>query len=850
MSLRRTDAPEASWLGDGTWVLIAFLVGCAATLWIGPARWAHVVPAGPHLGWPFFTAMVAAGELLRVRFEFRRETAAITFWHVPLIFGLAYCGPLVVILSEIIGVAIRSLVRRHTPAQLAFNVAQGAVVAGVARVVFGALTPGRSVLDHRAWPAFGVALTVAYVVDTVSVATVIRLASGAASSGRGTLEGFFAFAALNLGVAASNGALGLIGLVVIAHEPWAALLLGVLALVFVAGYQAYNLLRHRYANLRLLYDFSATVAQTGNGGDVLHDVLTQAASLLNAEDALVMLPVAAGFLRVGLRNGTVTTAVVAHGDALTQALAASPAGLVFPRVQVLSTDPVHAVLHSHGWRDAVAVSLVTENDVSVGTETERGVFVVANRANAAKPFDGEDVRLLGALSNHAGVAIRNGQLLDRLQAEATTRAHQALHDALTGLGNRTMFGERLSDELANPDASSVAVMLMDLDEFKEINDTLGHHTGDAVLKQIASRLTRVVGPRGLVARLGGDEFVVAVPDCASATEAIGFAALIRGVLDEPIMIEELTLDIRASVGVALWPDHGSDPAALLQRADVAMYSAKASRQGVELYDPARDHYTPRRLSLGNDLRHAMETAQLFVVFQPKLDVSSMRVVGAEALLRWAHPDHGFVSPEEFIPVAEQSGLIGPLTRWVLRRSLEQAATWIAHGHDLTMAVNLSPRSLLDNELVADVARTLHSCGVAARHLVLELTETSVMSDPARSHVVLSELSDLGCGLAIDDFGTGYSSLSRLKQLPVDEVKIDKSFVLGMAADPDDATIVKSIIDLARNLGLKVVAEGVEDEATLRELNRLGCDQAQGYYMCRPVPAAEFDEWLAASSIDA
>jgi EAL domain-containing protein (putative c-di-GMP-specific phosphodiesterase class I) len=280
-----------------------------------------------------------------------------------------------------------------------------------------------------------------------------------------------------------------------------------------------------------------------------------------------------------------------------------------------------------------------------------------------------------------------------------------------------------------------------------------------------------------------------------------------------------------------------------------MYSAKAARRGVELYAADRDHYSPRRLSLSADLRHDLEAGRLQVYFQPKADTRTARVTGFEALLRWTHPTYGPIPPDEFVPIAEQSGLIAPLTRWVLSEALSHLARWRASGLDVTVAVNLSARSLLDINLVEDVRRCLRNAGVPGRALVLELTETSVMADPNRSGEVLGELTALGCHVAIDDFGTGYSSLSRLKQLPVDEVKIDKSFVLHMATDADDATIVRSIIDLARNLGLTAVAEGVEDAESWRTLDALGCGQIQGYYFSRPLPPAELDVWLGQQVVD-
>jgi diguanylate cyclase (GGDEF)-like protein len=389
----------------------------------------------------------------------------------------------------------------------------------------------------------------------------------------------------------------------------------------------------------------------------------------------------------------------------------------------------------------------------------------------------------------------------------------------------------------------VAVMLMDLDGFKDVNDTLGHQTGDSLLQQIALALHKAVGMRGLVSRLGGDEFAIVIPGADDRSEVAAIAREILLAAERPVSIDGLALEVRASLGVALAPDHGTDAAGLLRQADVAMYQAKQSRSGVEVYDANEDHYTTRRLILVTELSRALQTSSVELHYQPKADLDTGRVVGAEALLRWTHPLYGVIPPDEFIPVAEQSGLIRPLTHWVLQTALDQVSSWRAQGLDLTIAVNLSARSVVDTELVVDVSDLITQAGIPPAALTLELTESALPPDRARSETVLTGLAALGVRLAIDDFGTGYSSLSRLKRLQVHEVKIDKSFVVQMVANDDDDAIVRSTIDLARNLGLTVVAEGVEDEATWRRLHQLGCDAAQGYYLSAPLSATDFQAWL-------
>jgi predicted signal transduction protein with EAL and GGDEF domain len=347
-----------------------------------------------------------------------------------------------------------------------------------------------------------------------------------------------------------------------------------------------------------------------------------------------------------------------------------------------------------------------------------------------------------------------------------------------------------------------------------------------------------------VARLGGDEFAIMVPGLDSAATAVELGDELASAMEEPIPIGHLTLDARASIGIALAPDHGNDATALIQRADVAMYAAKSSRSGPRLYLPDDDRNSPRRLALIADLRLAIERREILVNFQPKLDPRTGQVTGAEALARWHHPVRGFVAPDEFIPLAEHSGLIRPLTLHVLETSLRRCASWRRAGHEMDVAVNLSPNSLLDNGLPDVVARLLGQSGVPARALTLEITESAIMADPTGSMVTLDRLHALGVKLSIDDFGTGYSSLGRLRQLPIHEVKIDKSFVQRVAIDHRDRAVVRSAVQLGHALDLEVVAEGVEDDATLAHLAREGCNVVQGYFISRPLPAEEFAAWLS------
>ncbi len=427
-------------------------------------------------------------------------------------------------------------------------------------------------------------------------------------------------------------------------------------------------------------------------------------------------------------------------------------------------------------------------------------------------------------------------------------AHAAFHDNLTALPNRASLQRALTDALVRTDTAgrTLAVLMLDVDRFKEINDTMGHAIGDRVLVEIGRRLRAGLRDEDMLARFGGDEFVVLMEGIA-ADELIQRAEQLLATVGEPVTAEAMELFLDVSVGMALFPEHGDSAEELLRRADIAMYDAKESRSQLQLYRPGRDAEHLHRLSLVNDLRRAVPNGELELYYQPKMQLCSRRVANVEALLRWHHPQHGIVPPDDFIALAEHSGIIRTLTDWVLHEVIRQCAEWSAAGMDIGIALNLSAMDLGSGELPDLLARHLAEYRIDPSQLVLEVTETAVMRDALYSLEVLNRLKACGVMLAIDDFGTGYSSLSHLKRLPVDELKIDKSFVMGMAEDEDDAVIVRSTIELAHNMGLKVVAEGVETEAAMEMLRSFRCDSAQGYLISRPMAAADATRWLAAAT---
>ncbi len=424
--------------------------------------------------------------------------------------------------------------------------------------------------------------------------------------------------------------------------------------------------------------------------------------------------------------------------------------------------------------------------------------------------------------------------------------HLAMHDSLTGLPNRLLLRDRLNQALRSAERKQdpLALLLLDLDRFKAVNDTLGHHVGDMLLIDLAKRLLTCIRRSDTIARLGGDEFAILLPgpsDLGRATEVS--ERIVQSVLEPFAMAGGLQLEVGVSIGIALYPDHADDDTKLMQCADVAMYGAKRGTSSIEVYDRHKDHNTVRHLTLSGSLRQAIEGSQLSFEFQPKLDLRSNCIASVEALARWLHPTQGLIPPDEFVPQIEHSGLIQPFARWSFSTAFAQLATWHRAGLWLSLAINLSPRSLHDEDLPTLVRELLTDARIDPSTVTIELTESAVMLNPDNALANLRQLHALGLRLSMDDFGTGYSSLSHLHRLPLDELKIDKSFVTDMITNEQDYVIVRSTIDLAHNLGLKVVAEGIEHADHVRLLQELGCDFGQGFFIAEPIALEDLDGWL-------
>ena len=440
-------------------------------------------------------------------------------------------------------------------------------------------------------------------------------------------------------------------------------------------------------------------------------------------------------------------------------------------------------------------------------------------------------------------------LANEIKNETEALEYQASHDPLTDLPNRKMLNERLQSALLRSQTTNKPLVLIisDLNHFKEINDTLGHHIGDVVLQQAAERLYNTVRKSDTVARLGGDEFSILLPD-TSLEEATMVAENITEIFKIPFVAEGHNLNVGISIGLAESPTHGNDVNILVQRADVAMYDAKRGKHCCAVYDPEQDTHNISKLELMSELRASIDSHQIEIHYQAKYNIKTGEPVGAEALLRWQHPDRGYIPPDEIIPLAEQTGLIRPLTTLVLEKAIRQCAAWHREGLQLSISINISVQCLLDDTLTSILRTLLAKYKLPAQYCILELTESDIMTDPIRAKNILLEIDTIGAHISIDDFGTGYSSLAYLKQLPVSEIKIDRSFVMEMDSDENDKVIVKTIIDLAHNLDLTVVAEGVETEESFAILKTLHCDIAQGYLLGRPVPIDRFNDTLRQKKI--
>ena len=816
--------------------LIGAMLLATAALWV-PAHRLHPGGVGFSSTWAVLTlGFVLAGmQATQLHIEIGRQTYSVSLSDTPLVIGLVLLAPTWLLIASPLGAAIAMLIQRNAPRKTWFNVALSALEPMVAATVFGGmLTASES--GPWMWLAAFVAILVVGTVDGVAVTAVISLQNGrpTPTEVRTAVATFVASATLNTTIA-------LLIVIVLQAEPGGLILVAALGAVLVAAYRAYAKLLRRHESLGLLYEFQEAIDWTAASDELVQELLREARRLLRAERAAIRLA------PVDSADHTDVTVMLDEYDRAETVLT-GPEVLGTLRARVLADA---AVLAPQGTKDAEVRQWLEEQHVRdamiVPLRAESGVvgtLEVANRLGATGTFTADDLQLLETFGAQAGLALQTGRLLDQLRYDAE-------YDALTGLANRSRFLHRLElalEEAAGQPGSGPAVLLLDLNRFKEVNDTLGHDVGDRLLRAVGARIAAVVPAQATVARLGGDEYAVLLPRCAAGeADALSVAGAVHQALDQPFPLDGFNLDASAAIGAAYSTEGGLDATTMLARADIAMYAAKKALLPVQTYSAELDQTTPRRLALVGELRHAIDHGGLVLHYQPQVALSTHTLAGVEALVRWQHPLHGLIYPDEFIPLAEHTGLITALTTVVLDTALGQCRVWLDQGRRIGVAVNISVRGLIDSAFPDEVAAVLAATNVPASLLTLELTEGSVMTDPSRTLPVLQALHELGVELSIDDFGTGYSSLAYLSQLPVDEVKIDKSFVMQMGSDASSCTIVHAVVDLGRNLGLRVVAEGVEDEASREALTQMGCAVGQGYLFSRPVSAEALQAWLSAGA---
>ncbi len=784
----------------------------------------------PLLDWWAIAPIAVLAQIMVFDVEFRREVYTFTFSEIPLVLGLFLADPASLIIGRLIGEFVFLVIKeRQAPRKVALNMSTSTLETVVLLAVAHLLADRLDITSPAHW---FVGLAAVAAADLCGYATVYQVVRwhGAPI----TLTAIVGLGGISIPV---NTSFALVVGILLRTEPWATILLASVAAFLMLSYRSYTSLRQRFESLSMLYDFTRLVSGAKRPDDVLEAILSQAKDLLRAERA-----------EIWLRDGDrVLALTVEDSGRREREIGGNPArtiqdwfeinpGTTLIDAETAAGDAVHLV-SSLSAADAI-VAPVTESGVVVG------LVAVVDRLGEFKRFGESDRMMFATLANHASVALENGRLIARLHHIASTREHEARHDSLTGLPNRAMFNERLRRDLraVRSGDASLAVGLLDLDGFKEVNDTLGHQTGDEVLIEVAHRLQAAAGPGTLVARLGGDEFAFVFPDGRTRADIDAEIRVLLQRVARPLPVDALSLNVSGSFGIAVAPRDGVDESDLLQRADVAMYSVKAAQgSGLAFYDAAADENSPRRLQLATDLRDAIERDELTVVMQPKVQIADGVCVGVEALCRWHHPTLGPIPPDEFIPIAEQTGSIRDLTAQVVRRALTQARS-LCIERAWTVSVNVAVRNLLEEEFVESIEQALVDTNSDPAHLQIEVTETGAMLDTLRVISTLERISALGVGVSVDDFGTGYSSLAYLHQLPADEVKIDKEFIMTMADDRKADAIVRSIVDLGRNLGIRVVAEGVETAVMWAHLTRLGCDLAQGYHVARPMPASELEAW--------
>jgi diguanylate cyclase (GGDEF)-like protein len=776
-----------------------------------------------------YLALILVSQAIVLRFELRQQSVSVTIGEIPLLLALFYLSPPWVILLRAVACLVVQVIQRNPPVKVFFNVVGVSLATTVAGWVASSypFVPGD--VTPMTWLVLAAATFASSATSLVAVLGVICIVQGIPP-----LRSLARASTSVLAVTAVNIMIGLVILQVVQGQKWAVpLLLGLVGLLALV-YRSYAQFHLQHRSLTELYEL--TQAMTAAGRDrkdnALPDVLLgRVRELLQAEYATLWIPAKGRHPEVllsarvdaqGLLDQTPTPPVLRE-----RAMSEGVTIAVGPK---LGDSGMRALLRGSGVNDAIVVPLRSGSVVI-------GCLEVSGKLAPRSSFRPADIRLLETLAAHTAVAVENDRLVERLRFDA-------YHDVLTGLPNRRRVVAMLEEALkVRAPGEVVAVLAFDIGDLRDVNDSLGHDAGDRMVREVGIRLRTSAPAAAFVGRSGSDEFLVTLrlPD---PDAALALGRELRTAVQQPLQLGEIALDVHVAVGIAVHPDHATDPETLIRHADLAAQTAKQFTTPVHLFHPNLRSRSSHRRGLAGDMRRALENGGVEVYFQPKLSLPGRQVVGVECLARWQHQVRGDEPPEDFVAVAEHTGQLGRLTDVVLREGLRRARGWLDSGRELPVSVNLSSRTLVDPTCPGHVADLLAEAGVPASLLTLEISEDGVVGDSERTTVNLRRLADMGVRLAVDDFGIGSTSLSSLRRLPFHEVKIDRSFVQGMATDADDLAIVTAVVGLARHFGLVAVAEGVENERTVNLLEDLGCGVGQGFLFSRPLPYERLEAWLA------
>jgi diguanylate cyclase (GGDEF)-like protein len=819
-------APVWAWTG----ILAAAALGVYATTLAGLSP----TLAGPHIPWWALAAIFFLAEAYPVHLDFRSETHTLSLSELGVVLGLFLATPGELMLGLACGAGLALvMIRRQRPLKVAFNIAQWGLSSAVAVVVFRALAQFGDPHGPVGWAAAAGGAATFGVVSVVLVTVTIALAAGGAP-----LRELPRTASLGLVASFASASLALAAVEILEEDARAVWLLIVPAVLWALAFRAYGSQRKRHEHVQFLYRTMRATQGAPEFRGAVRELLVAARTMLSADYAEIL-------LFASLSDGALRSVVTSSSESLMEpvtlteaAVAAIAASGRESAVLLPQSRPPHAIdayLAEKGLRDALVTSLRRE-------ENTFGLLLVADRLGDVATFTADDRTLFETFAGHAGVLLENDRVKEQLR-------YQAFHDSLTGLPNRALFTERIGGALAARGGATL-VLFIDLDDFKTVNDTLGHNAGDELLVAVTERVRACVRPGDIAARLGGDEFAILL-DGATEEEAEQVAARLVDAMRSPFVLHGHETSVHASVGIASGASGARTADELLTHADVAMYSAKAGgKRQYAVYEPQMHARIRGKHELAAALEHAVARDEIRVHYQPIVSLAGARTVGFEALVRWDHPTRGLLLPGSFLSLAEERGLMAEIGRTVLRESCRTAAEWQRKyvGCDsLAVAVNLSPTELLLPELADEVQQALAESGLSPNSLILEITESGAMADPAAALAALHGLRRLGVRLALDDFGTGYASLSHLRDFPIDILKIAKPFIDHLERRTADVTFLDGIIRLAGTLELDVVAEGIERHQQALVLQRLACALGQGYHFARPLTAEDAEAYLAAAN---